>query len=188
MLAVLLAVPAPTAGAQSAQVVEPPFGASLGARMASLFHDISLDSLPRAQGLFFPESAYVAMKTHEIAYPASDYADRLIAFYRLDLAAYHASIFGHGPVAYLGINVNPGDAAWIEPGWCENSIGYWHLPGVRLVYSQDHVVRSVAVASLISWHGQWYVVHLGPNPRPLNIGTVDTPTLGRGVAGPAGGC
>ena len=58
----------------------------------------------------------------------------------------------------------------------------------RLVYSVKHVVRSVAVASLISWHGVWYVVHLGPNPRPLNIGTVDAPSVGRGVAGPAGGC
>ena len=84
--------------------------------------------------------------------------------------------------------MNPAQAAWIAPGSCENSIGYWHLPGVRLVYSSQHVVRSVAVASLISWHGVWYVVHLGPNPRPVNVGTVDAPGLGRGVAGPAGGC
>ena len=181
--------PVSSAGAQTpAQSVKPPFGAPLEARMAALFHDIALDSLPRAQGLFFPEAAYVAMKTREIPYPASDYVDRLVAFYRLDLAAYHDQIFSHGPVTFLGVNANPADAAWIAPGWCENAIGYWHVPGVRLVYSVKHVVRSVAVASLISWHGVWYVVHLGPNPRPLNIGTVDAPSVGRGVAGPAGGC
>jgi hypothetical protein len=168
--------------------IEPPFGASLNSRMSTLFHDIALDSLPRAEKVFFPESAYVAMKTGEIPSPATDYVDRLIGFLQLDLGAYHAMFFSHGPSTFLGLNVNPADALWIRPGWCENSIGYWHVPGVRLVYRQNKVVRSVAVASLISWQGRWYVVHLGPNPRPRDVGTVDAPALGRGVPGPAGGC
>jgi hypothetical protein len=176
------------ASSTPAQSAEPPFGAALTARMASLFHDISLDSLASGEKLFFPEAAYVSMKTGRIPYPAADYAERLLAFFRLDLAAYHAAIFSHGPVTFLGVNANSADALWIHPGWCENSIGYWHEPGVRLVYLENHVVRSVAVASLISWHGVWFVVHLGPNPRPSNVGTVDAPALGRGVAGPAGGC
>jgi hypothetical protein len=49
-------------------------------------------------------------------------------------------------------------------------------------------VVSVAVASLISWRGVWYVVHLGPNPRPLNVGTVDDFRRGPGTPGPGGGC
>jgi len=170
------------------QTTQPPYGASLTARMALLWHDIALGSLPRAEQLFFPESAYVSMKTGRIASPASDYVNRLIGFFRLDLAAYHAYLFAHGPVTFAGINVNRADALWIHPGWCENSIGYWHVPGVRLVYRQNGVLRSVAVASLISWHGVWFVVHLGPNPRPSNVGTIAAPSLGRGVAGPAGGC
>lgn len=163
-------------------------GSSLNSRMSILFADLVANSLPRAERLFFPESAYVAMKTGRIAAPASDYVNRLIGFLRLDLAVYHASLTSHGPSTFLGINVNPADALWIHPGWCENSIGYWHIPGVRLVYRQRNVVRSVAVASLISWRGVWYVVHLGPNPRPRNVGTLDAPALGRGVPGPAGGC
>ncbi len=170
------------------QGVEPSFGAALNSRMGTLFHDISIDSLPQAEKIFFPESAYVAMKVGRIASPGADYVDRLIGFLRLDLAAYHATLFARATSTFLGVNVNPGDAAWIRPGWCENSIGYWHVPGVRLVYRQKNVVRSVAVASLISWQGVWYVVHLGPNPRPRNVGTVDAPALGRGVPGPAGGC
>jgi hypothetical protein len=156
--------------------------------MSTLFHDIALDSLSRAEKVFFPESAYVDMKTRQIPSPATDYVDRLIGFLRLDLAAYHTTLFSHGPSTFLGVNVNPADATWIHPGWCENSIGYWHVPGVRLVYRQNRVVRSVAVASLISWQGVWYVVHLGPNPRARDVGTVDAPALGRGVPGPAGGC
>jgi hypothetical protein len=170
------------------QTTQPPFGASLNARMAALWHDLANDSLTSGEKLFFPESAYVAMKTGQIPDPTSDYIDRLIGFFRLDLAAYHSYIFAHGAASFVGINVNPGDALWIRPGWCENSIGYWHVPGVRLVYREGGLVRSVAVASLISWHGEWFIVHLGPNPRAHNVGTVDAPALGRGVAGPAGGC
>ncbi len=182
------AASSPRALSSGAQTLEPPVGAALTSRMSNLFHDVALDSLARTETLFFPESAYVAMKTGLIASPRTDYVDRLIGFLRLDLAAYHAALFAHGPSAFLGVNVNPHDATWIRPGWCENSLGYWHLPGVRLVYRQNKVVRSVAVASLISWRGVWYVVHLGPNPRPRNVGTLDAPARGRGVPGPAGGC
>jgi hypothetical protein len=156
--------------------------------MSALFHALSLGSLPLAERLFFPESAYVAMKTGRIPAPASDYASRLIALYRLDLGAYHAVIFTKGTATYIGVNANATDANWIAPGVCENSIGYWHVPDVRLVYRVKGVVRSVAVASLISWRGVWYVVHLGPNPRPQNVGTVDAPALGRGVAGGPWSC
>ena len=187
----LLAVGAPVVSSASTNVapsVEPSFGPPLNMRMASLFHDLQLNSLALSERLFFPESAYVSMKRGQIPSPPSDYVNRLIGFLRLDLNAYHSFIFARGRVTYLGTNVNPSYATWVRPGWCENSIGYWHVPGVRLVYSVNGVVRSVAVASLISWRGIWYVVHLGPNPRPRDVGTVDAPRLGRGVAGPAGGC
>ena len=188
----MLVTPAPLAAATPrhtlAQTVEPPFGSVLTRRMAVLFHDIVGDSLASAERLFFPESAYVAMKTGRIAAPASDYQFRLIAFFSLDLAAYRTHVLANGPATFMGVNSNPRDAQWIQPGWCENSIGYWYLPRTRLVYRTKGVVRSVAVASLISWRGVWYVVHLGPNPRPRNVGTVDLPSLGRGIAGPAGGC
>ena len=88
----------------------------------------------------------------------------------------------------LSVNASASDAAYIPPGACENKIGYWHLPGVRFVYQVGGSVQSFAVASLISWRGEWYVVHLGPNPRSQNIGTVDQPAVGPGVAGPPGGC
>ena len=188
----MLVTPTSLAGAAPrhapAQNVEPPFGLNLTRRMAALFHDIVGNAPASAARLFFPESAYVAMKSGRIPAPASDYQLRLVAFFRLDLAAYHWYVLASGPATFIGVNANPRDAQWIEPGWCENSIGYWYLPRARLVYRTKGVIRSVAVASLISWHGVWYVVHLGPNPRPRNVGTVDLPALGRGVAGPAGGC
>jgi len=188
MLLVLVSAPSSFASSSSAQNVEPSFGPSLTIRVSHLFHAIATDSLTVGEPLFFPESAYVAMKTGRIPSPVRDFQDRLLAFFRLDLGAYHAALSAHGPATFVGVNANAADAAWIAPGVCENSIGYWHVPGVRLVYRVKGVVRSVAVDSLISWRGVWYVVHLGPNPRPANVGTVDAPSLGRGVAGPAGGC
>jgi hypothetical protein len=71
---------------------------------------------------------------------------------------------------------------------CENAVGYWHLGGARLVYRQRGGLRSFGIASLISWRGRWYVVHLGAVLRSGTQGVVDTPAAGPGVPGPAGGC
>ncbi len=168
---------------------EPPVGSSLRSRLMGLWDAMVSGSFRTALPLFFPESAYLRMKTGLLPDPAADYADRLIGFYRLDLAAYHRALgAGAAGATLVSVRAAPADAAWIPPGACENLIGYWHLPGARFAYREEGVVRSFAVASLISWRGTWYVVHLGPNPRPVDIGTVDQPAVGPGTPGPAGGC
>jgi hypothetical protein len=162
---------------------------ALDASLGVLWNAIVTGSSSEALGVFFPQSAYVKMKTGVIPDPSADYVDRLIAFYRLDITAYHDWL-GPRPAGarLVGASFDAGYPTWIPPGDCENLIGYWHLPGVRLIYSEDGEVRSFAVASLISWRSVWYVVHLGPNPRPSNVGTVDAPAEGRGTPGPPGGC
>ena len=168
---------------------EPSLGAPLTRQMTTLFRAISSGSEPDARTVFFPESAYLQTKTGVIPNPSSDYQSRLIAFYDLDLEAYRSSL-GPAPTSTRLVDVlaNPADAAWIAPGTCENAMGYWHLPGVRLVYLSGAKTYSFRVASLISWRDTWYVVHLGPNPRPSNIGTVDDPQTGPGTPVPPGGC
>jgi len=79
------------------------------------------------------------------------------------------------------------EAAWVPPGYCYNSSGYWHINGARLVYERDGQERSIGIASLISWRGVWYVVHFGGVVRPA-VGLVDDPESGPGYPGPAGGC
>lgn len=167
---------------------EPSFGATLTNQMRLLARSITANSSSLAMNVFFPEAAYVQMKMGEISAPSSDYVDRLVAFYRLDVGAYHQKLIGDTGATFLRVNANAYLARWIPAGACENRIGYWHVPGVRLVWEKSHHVVSVAVASLISWRGTWYVVHLGPNPRPTNVGTVDDYENGPGVAGPGGGC
>ncbi len=168
---------------------EPPVDASLQSTLSPLWTAIVSGSAATGRSVFFPQTAYLQMKTGVLPDPTSDYAERLIAFYNLDLAAYHTALGAGAPGATLiGVDADAADAAWIAPGSCENRIGYWHLPGVRLVYREAGSVQSFGVASLISWRGVWYVVHLGPNPRPVDIGTVDQPSAGPGTPGPAGGC
>jgi len=44
------------------------------------------------------------------------------------------------------------------------------------------------IASMISWHGVWYVVHLGAILRSSDTGQVDDPASGRGTSEYSGTC
>jgi hypothetical protein len=170
---------------------EPSFGAPLNMSMNTLWGAIVADSPDQATSVFFPRTAYDKMKAGLLPNPDGDYTNRLLAFFRLDIGAYHQLLASTGDpssTTLVSVSAQPSYAAYIAPGHCENLIGYWHEPGVRIVYQQGSVVRSFAVDSLISWRGVWYVVHLGPNPRPSDVGTVDQPETGPGTPGPPGGC
>jgi hypothetical protein len=133
---------------------------------------------------FFPLAAYQKLKA--IYDPTSDWNDRLWYDFTLDVRAAHQAV---APDARLvRVLVAGYDAAWIYPGDCYNSIGYWHVSGARMVYQQDGQERSIGIASLISWRGVWYVVHFGAVLRSVVTGIVDQPETGPGIPGPAGGC
>jgi hypothetical protein len=56
------------------------------------------------------------------------------------------------------------------------------------VYRRQGQLRSFGISSLISWRGDWYVVHFGAELRDSSEGAVDQPDDGPGVPGPPGGC
>jgi len=133
---------------------------------------------------FFPEKAYAQVKA--IAYPDSDWENRLWLDFTLDLAAAHKLV---KPGARLtGVNVAPQYFQWIPPGACYNNVGYWHAPGSRVVYREGGVTHSFGIASFISWRGDWYLIHFGAVVRDGAYGIVDDPELGPGVTGPPGNC
>lgn len=167
---------------------EPPIQGALLARLAPLWQAIVANDPALGASTFFPRSAYLAMKTGRIEDPPADYDGRLRAFYELDVAAYHEALKARPGAELVAVNANPAYAHFVPVGECENGVGYWHLPGVRMVYANPSGKASFAVASLISWRGVWYVVHLGPNPRPSDVGTVAQPAEGPGTPGPPGGC
>jgi len=117
---------------------------------------------------FFPVAAYKQVKAEP--YPVPDWQDRLWYDFVLDVRAAHR-LLGSG--ARLDrIIVPKAYAAWVYPGACHNKIGYWHVPGARVVYREHGKERSFGIASLISWRGVWYVVHLGAVDRTVVTGVV----------------
>jgi hypothetical protein len=152
--------------------------------IADLWLAVTTGNATLALPAFFPEKAYVQVKA--IADPQSDWQDRLWYDFTLDVAAAHALV-GRG-ATFVRIVVPAEDAAWVYPGACYNSVGYWHLPGPRVVYREGGETRSFGIASLISWRGEWYVVHFGAVLRSGAYGEVDDPETGTGIPGPAGGC
>ena len=133
---------------------------------------------------FFPVAAYEQVKAEP--YPAADWQYRLWYDFVLDVRAAHR-LLGSG--ATLDRVIAPtASAAWVYPDACYNKVGYWHLPGARVVYREHGTERSFGIASLISWRGVWYDVHLGAVQRTAATGFVDQPAAGPGVPGPPGGC
>jgi hypothetical protein len=133
---------------------------------------------------FFPEDAYGQVKA--IADPDSDWRGRLWYDFTLDLAAVRKLI---KPGATLTRVIVPAQyAQWIPVGACYNNVGYWHVPGSRVVYRQGGVTNSFGIASFISWRGDWYLIHFGAVVRNGAYGIVDDPETGPGTPGPPGNC
>ncbi len=167
--------------------------AAFRAEMATLWAGILANRVSLAMPAFFPEGAYAQVKA--IADPAADWQDRLVGGYALDIAAAHALLHSTGGSAatrgaqLIAVDVPAGYAHWVPPNVCYNRIGYWETPNSRIVYRERGAVRSFGIASMISWRGVWYVVHLGAVLRPNSSeGVVDDPSVGRGHAAPSSTC
>jgi hypothetical protein len=81
-----------------------------------------------ARPAFFPLPAYLRVKA--IPDPAADWHNRLYAAFGLDVAAAHRLLGANARKATLvRVIVPAAQAAWIEPGACYNSVGYWHVAG-----------------------------------------------------------
>ena len=155
--------------------------------MADLWLAVTTGQADFGLPAFFPLAAYQKLK--DLYEPAEDWRGRLWADFTLDVAAAHRLLReDHGQAQFVRVIVPAAYAAWVSPGACANYIGYWHVPGARLVYRQDGQERSIGIASLISWRGDWYVIHFGAVLREAAAGLVDDPEAGPGVPGPPGGC
>ncbi len=162
--------------------------AAFDAEMRATWQAIRTGDVSLAAPAFFPQAAYLQLKT--LPDDASDWRYRLVEHFDLDIAAAHRQLGTDASAAtYVTVIMPPADdIGWIPPGSCYNQVGYWHAPGARLVYEVRGQERSVGIASLISWRGYWYVVHLGTVMPPVGVGVVDEPAIGTGYPSPLGGC
>lgn len=157
------------------------------AAMQALFGAIVAGTPASAQVAFFPQSAYLQVK--DIADAASDYQTRLVGEYDLDILAAHAELGAGAATASLtGVDVPMQYAHWVPPGTCYNGVGYYEVANSRMVYTVAGVTRSFGIASLISWRGEWFVVHLGAVLRTGSGGVVLDPVTGAGSSAPSSTC
>jgi hypothetical protein len=179
---------APGAGAKPQTMARPrAYGRAWHAMVTDLWLAVKTGRASLGRQAYFPLAAYKQVKA--IADPAADWESRLWGDFVLDVGAAHA-LLGRGAkhARLLRVLMAPAaDDAWIGPGACYNSVGYWHIANARVVYREHGQVRSFGIASLISWRGVWYVVHFGGVVRP-EIPMTDDPASGPGYVGPQGGC
>ncbi len=101
--------------------------------MQDLFEGVVTDSVSAALPSYFPEHAYLQLKM--IDNPESDYTNRLLHDFTLDLGAAHA-LFGAdvASVRLVQVNVPANFGHWIPPGVCDNRDGYFEVADSRVVY------------------------------------------------------
>jgi hypothetical protein len=156
-------------------------------QMAALWQGIRSGSVSAAMPAFFPEGAYAQVKA--IADARADYNNRLVHEFAQDIAAAHALLGAGASTAQLvGVQVPSSYPHWVSPGACYNGVGYYEVPNTRLVYRDGGQTSSFGIASMISWRGVWYVVHLGAVTRSSDAGVVDDPSSGTGSSAPSSTC
>lgn len=132
---------------------------ALEARVKALWEAIVRDEPERAAPFFFPVKAYEQVKA--IPRPESDWKHRLFAAFARDIHAAHRRLGAQTDTAkFLRFEIPAGGGRWVEPDEETNKIGYFRVYGARLHYEVDGTPRALDVKSLISWRGEWYVVHL----------------------------
>ncbi len=158
------------------------------AEMNALWQGVVQDSMDPALPAFFPRTAYVQLKTG-IGDPTGDWQNRLVADFALDIGAAHA-LLGPDPsqATLVAVSVPEQYGHWIPAGVCANGIGYYEVANARVVYQLDGQTRSFGIASLISWRGVWYVVHLGAILRGSGGPMVDEPAIGPGTSADSRTC
>jgi hypothetical protein len=162
---------------------DPQFQTEMAALWAAIVHASS----GAAATAFFPEGAYIQLKA--VPNAASDFEGRLLTDFALDLMAAHGVLGTDASNATLvSVNVPKQFAHWVPPGTCDNGIGYFEVANSRIVYQEDGQIHSLGIASLISWRGEWYVVHLGAILRSTNTGVVLDPETGPGASPPSNTC
>lgn len=134
--------------------------ASFRQRIAVLARAIVTGDAEPAGAAFFPLLAYQQVK--DVAKPERDYKFRLLANFKRDVLEYHRALGAAAAEAkFEGISVSEKDAKWMAPGSEGNRVGYFRVLRSRLRFTlptgRSH---DFELTSMISWRGEWYVVHL----------------------------
>jgi hypothetical protein len=133
---------------------------TFGLRMALLGQAIASGNAEQAVPAFFPSVAYAQVK--DIPQPERDWEQRLVSAFRRDIAEYHAKLGqGAGEPTLVRVDVPEQSAKLMKPGSEGNRVAYYRVLRstlhFRLANGQE---KALELTSMISWRGEWYVVHL----------------------------
>jgi len=134
--------------------------ASFQKRVELVARAILTGEVEPALAAFFPLVAYQQVK--DVAKPERDYKFRLLANFKRDLLEYHHALGAAAADSkFDGVAVSEKDAKWMAPGSEGNKLGYFRVLRSRLRFTlPTGRSREFELTSLISWRGEWYVVHL----------------------------
>jgi hypothetical protein len=136
-----------------------PDSASFVSRMQALVAAIREDKPELAHAAFFPLVAYEQVKA--IKNPQRDYDKRLLAAFDRDLRALRKKLGKHaGSLRFVGVDVPDAKVQWMARGKEGNRLGYYRVTRAQLRVASDAALHPIVLKSLISWRGEWYVVHL----------------------------
>lgn len=129
-------------------------------RIELLYQAIQNDAPQLARPAFFPLVAYEQVKA--ISQPERDWNQRLVAAFARDIHEYHRQLGADAAGSkLLGVEAGALPPRWMKPGTEGNKLGYYRVLRswlrVELPSGQE---RKFEVTSMISWRGEWYVVHL----------------------------
>ncbi len=130
-------------------------------RARALFEAIASDRPEGGMTFFFPLPAYEQVK--DVAQPARDWRLRLVAAYERDIHDLHRELAGSlREATFTSMEVPAGRGRWVEPGEEYNKLGYHRAFNTELRFlTKSGKKKSIPIKSVISWRGEWYVVHLG---------------------------
>jgi hypothetical protein len=129
-------------------------------RMQRVADAILLGDAEKARSAFFPLVAYAQVK--DVQKPERDYRFRLMAHFDRDVREYRKALGKSAEHAeFIGVEVPESRVEWMKPGKEGNRIGYFRVLRSKLRFRlADGKERSFELTSMISWRGEWYVVHL----------------------------
>ena len=136
----------------------PPSSADLEERAARLLDAVARNDPPSADDFFFPKAPFIPLK--DVGDPGR-YFDQLLATYHRDIRTLHAERKDWTGATFVSFELGT-SPTWVAPGKEYNRIGYFRTFGGKLRYRIGDKNKEIAVSTIISWDGRWYVTHLLP--------------------------
>ena len=129
-------------------------------RMQQLADSILSGDVEKARSTFFPLAAYAQVK--DVQKPERDYRYRLLAHFERDLLEYRKRLGKDAErTKFLGVTVPEARIEWMKPGKEGNRLGYFRVLRSSLRFQLPNgKEQTFELTSMISWRGEWYVVHL----------------------------